>query len=163
MPQTPFCLLLLFSYSTLHFLKCAYLPPGTPDLWFITRTSHIPHILPALFLSHGHLGISGDLPTLPSNTTTLCLTSLGSHPGQDCRVLRHTVNLPGAATCSPCWRDGLYPTSSARGLLFATSSLTFSGSLQVVPIRGMGAECSLRIALTGTSGVPEEAVRLSIT
>ena len=104
-----------------------------------------------------------DLPTLPSNTTTLCLTSLGSHPGQDCRVLRHTVNLPGAATCSPCWRDGLYPTSSARGLLLTTLSLTFSGSLQVVPIRGMGAECSLRIALTGTSGVPEEAVRLSIT
>ena len=81
------------SHSTLHFLKCAYLPPGTPDLWFITRTSHIPHILPALFLSHEHLGISGDLPTLPPNSTTLCLTSLGSHPGQDCRVLRHMVNL----------------------------------------------------------------------
>ena len=54
----------------------------------------------------------------------------------------------GAATCSPHWRDGPYPTSNARGPLFATPSLTFSGSLQVVPIRGMSGECILMMALT---------------
>ena len=141
-PQTPSCLLLLFSHSILHFLKCACLPSGTADLWLIARTSRVPRILPALFLSHEHLGISGLPPHSPPKHDDLVFDL--SVPTQDSRVLGRTVDLTGAAACFPHRRGGLCPASAERWLLLATSSPAFPGSLQVVPIRGMGVERRLK-------------------